>query len=95
MKEFPVGSVCIVTKDKVEKGARVGLECTILEGLQLVNVKIGIQECYRVELQTGVKCWAMHETLKLKRFPGQLQSWAADKVKELFKPNSKLVEETV
>lgn len=102
MKHYPVGSVCVIVQSGKVTKEFVGLECTIVEGLAVRNSTLpegGVAEieCYVITVQgRGDRPFhAPPHSLKLKRYPGQLGQWATDKVKELFKPNNKFVEDFV
>jgi hypothetical protein len=102
MKEYPVGSVCVIvnTTGKLFEEF-IGKECTILEGIAeqvgfTPDGRPGKIVGYLVQVQGRSKQSIVeHVNLKLKRYPGQLDSWATEKVKQIFTPNPKLVEETV
>jgi hypothetical protein len=83
IRQHPVGSVCVVKKDRVENGARIGLECTIL-GLEKRLFEGCYQDLYLVEFQTGVKVYAQHDALKLKKFPPNTDAWLREKMNDLL-----------
>jgi hypothetical protein len=84
MREYPVGSVCVVKKDRIAKGTRIGLECTILDGLEKRLSEESFDELYLVELQTGARVYAQHDALELKRFPPNTDAWLREKVNDLL-----------
>lgn len=102
MREYPVGSVCvIVNKTGTVFEHFVGKECAILEGVAeregtLPSGSRGKVVGYKVDVQ-GRDKWAIvcHENLKLKKFPGQLQSWLTEKMDKLLTPNPYIVAEEV
>lgn len=99
MKEYPVGSVCILVEAYSEYK---GKECTIIKGFGKHDstTKEGInrpREGYIITVQGfGEQRFnAKHSDLKLKKFPGQLQSWLAEKMDKLTQPNPFIVLEEV
>jgi hypothetical protein len=99
MKEFPVGSVCIIVESYPEYK---GKECTIVEGMHKCLVhnregKVFESKGYSVKVQghEDQLFHALHTELKLKRFPGQLQSWLNKKMNDLYEPKPWLVMEAL
>jgi hypothetical protein len=99
---FPIGSICTIVQSGDVQAKFVGLECTVVEGpipldTRCANGDLEEFQGYLIvvegmgDTEFGVK----PQSLKLKRYPGQLDSWATEKVKQLFTPNPKLVEEMV
>jgi hypothetical protein len=71
MKEYPVGSVCIVINAHPSRQHIIGQECTIVAGR---GSSKNFPDQYEVEVQdfphpTGHKWFAAHSALKLKRPP--------------------------
>jgi hypothetical protein len=98
MKEYPVGSVCVIVQSKYHP-ENVGKECTILTGLHSVEFgRIGVAEVYKIDLQGCYSDeWAFHDSLQLKRFPPDTESWLREKMDDILSlvPNNINVKETV
>jgi hypothetical protein len=101
VREYPVGSVCIIVQgDGTIHESYVGVECTIEAGIakrECVDLE-GVHMSYEGYLASTKDAkhgiCVKHVNLKLKRFPGQLQSWLNEKMNDLMKPKN-IVEEEV
>lgn len=102
MKEYPVGSVCVIVQGngKILEDF-VGMECVVEEG---IYSRDGTTPCGERVTVVGYVVSASgypngllveHVNLKLKKFPGQLQSWLAEKIDKLTQPNPNIVLEEV
>lgn len=99
MREYPVGSVCVIVEAYPEY---LGKECTIVKEIHLQKCRdqngvVLESNNYSIHMQGfGNKVFAAkHEELRLKKFPGQLQSWLAEKMDKLVAPNPFIVLEGV
>lgn len=88
MKEYPVGSICIINSSNPEWDKR---ECTITGRLckrdgELQGKDITVN-AYLIDLTSGDRTViAEHETLILKRFPKSEDAWCRDVMKKVLEP---------
>jgi hypothetical protein len=89
MKEYPVGSICVILSSDPYWNKR---ECTIVGGLcireAVFNGRLEVGEMYKIDLKgcKGEDMVACPESLKLKRFPPDVDAWCNSTMKNLLKP---------
>jgi hypothetical protein len=99
MKRYAVGTVCTL-KGLVDMARYNGTECTIIGAFGTrdsidFNLNAYTWECYAVSVRGETKEWHVaHENLEPRKPRQRENSWATEKVKQIFTPNPKLVEET-
>jgi len=102
--KIEVGSVCVIVQDGKVDEKLVGLECTVIGGLDRRKTKLGSGEivemdCYVITMQGhgSEKFNAKPNQLRLKKFPPATDAWLQEKINNLLNkvPDNILKEETV
>lgn len=89
MKQYPLGSICIIVNVAPENHAYLHRECTIVG---LPGCDEAFPDMYQIDVQgdAGKRWFSVHEGLRLKKFPPDLQSDCEEFMRKVLSP----IEET-